>query len=1086
MPTKTCTLYFRIDGNRTERVTGGAKSPSYWLQCSFIAKVLSPIVLVFGGAASTICTSLRAQEDTHSFEFSGLALTVPLPLQVDLVSSPELVRWPIVADFDEANRLVVAESGGVSRPIEEHNKRALHRVVRLIDADGDGKFDRRLLAADKLPFSEGVLCVGNDILVSAPPNIWRLIDGDGDGVCENREVWFDGQTITGCANDLHGPYRGHDGWIYWCKGAFAEQTHALYGNQKLTTSAAHIFRRKPEGGPIEPVMTGGMDNPVEVAITLEGERFFTSTFLQHPGDGKRDGIAHAVYGGVYGKDHGVINGHLRTGELMPIMTHLGPAAPSGLISLESKQLLNNLGTLADNSIARHLVAAQFNLQRVTLHQLVAVGAGFTTINHDLLVGNRIDFHPTDVIEDSDGSLLILDTGGWYNLCCPSSHVDQNQALGGIYRLSSALTRSATDRHGEKLNWEAMTIGELATRLADPRLAVRRRAMNVLVNSGSPCVESLAGILADASVNVDTKLACIWILCRVGDESSMGVVAKSLQSPLQSVRHAAAHAISVHRWTAACEDLKSIVVSDNAASVRRVAAEALGRMGKGHATQSLMRSMMHASEDRILEHSLLFAMMELNDRTAVEAFLDSSEPSQIRAAMIVLEQLGASEKLTAARIGKFVQSDSHDVRMTAIQIAAKHPTWAPESIDLLRLLGKSAMGGNQNDRSALLELLRGWAGQSIVQDYLAEWLKAAPTMTQSDQVNLLECLRASGMKLSPSLSPLVAHWMESSEAAFQMQLADWLLESPIDGEGHADISKALMAIANSRRDQPSDVVRLLAAMPASMKSSSPEHAALVIDYLLNSENSHAVASIALERINLDKSHAGVLLEHLGQIAPRQLLSVMSSIAAIGDDSIDSELLARLLKIPAAGTLPSDAVTNLYRNRGDELKALVASTLSQIHRPSAEIESTVSQKLATLPEGDSARGYQVFRNSKAVCNACHRVAYVGGTIGPELTHIGSTRTRRDLLEAVLFPNARLEQSYQSTRVLTVDGQVFNGLVQSENAEELKLAIAADRTISLPLNDIELRSPSEVSIMPAGLEQILSQQDLADLLAFLEASK
>ena len=56
-------------------------------------------------------------------------------------------------------------------------------------------------------------------------------------------------------------------------------------------------------------MTGGMDNPVDVVFTPGGERIFTTTFFQHPGGGQRDGLIHAVYGGIYGKDHDVIYEH---------------------------------------------------------------------------------------------------------------------------------------------------------------------------------------------------------------------------------------------------------------------------------------------------------------------------------------------------------------------------------------------------------------------------------------------------------------------------------------------------------------------------------------------------------------------------------------------------------------------------------------------------------------------------------------------------------------------------------------------------------------------------------------------------------
>ena len=157
-------------------------------------------------------------------------------------------------------------------------------------------------------FPEGVMCHRGSVYVSAPPQIWKLTDTNDDGVADKREVWFDAKTLTGCANDLHGPFAGLDGWIYWCKGAFAEQTYERPGGETFVTRAAHVFRRRPEGGVVEPVMTGGMDNPVEVTFTETGERIFTTTFFQHPANGQRDGLVHAIYGGVYGKRHGVIDG----------------------------------------------------------------------------------------------------------------------------------------------------------------------------------------------------------------------------------------------------------------------------------------------------------------------------------------------------------------------------------------------------------------------------------------------------------------------------------------------------------------------------------------------------------------------------------------------------------------------------------------------------------------------------------------------------------------------------------------------------------------------------------------------------------
>ena len=81
---------------------------------------------------------------------------------------------------------------------------------------------------------------------------------------------MDGKTLTGCANDLHGPYLGPDGWIYWAKGAFARQQHTLFDGSTIDDSAAHLFRMLPDGTERDVVMSGGMDNPVEVTFDATG------------------------------------------------------------------------------------------------------------------------------------------------------------------------------------------------------------------------------------------------------------------------------------------------------------------------------------------------------------------------------------------------------------------------------------------------------------------------------------------------------------------------------------------------------------------------------------------------------------------------------------------------------------------------------------------------------------------------------------------------------------------------------------------------------------------------------------------------
>lgn len=60
-------------------------------------------------------------------------------------------------------------------------------------------------------FPEGCLWHDGSLYVAAPPEIWKFTDADDDGHAEKREVWFDGTTLTGCGNDLHGPIRADYG-----------------------------------------------------------------------------------------------------------------------------------------------------------------------------------------------------------------------------------------------------------------------------------------------------------------------------------------------------------------------------------------------------------------------------------------------------------------------------------------------------------------------------------------------------------------------------------------------------------------------------------------------------------------------------------------------------------------------------------------------------------------------------------------------------------------------------------------------------------------------------------------------------------
>ena len=232
-----------------------------------------------------------------------------------------------------------------------------------------------------------------------------------------------------------------------------------------------MFRALPDHTELDAVIGGGMDNPVEVAFSVEGELFFITTFFHHPEAGKRDAIVHGIYGGAYPKVQGVVEELQRTGELLPALVELGPAAGCSLTRYDSR----GLGAEYEHN----LFSAEFNLRRVRRHILSPGVAPTNRANEDFLVSDNPDFHPTDVLEDADGSLLVVDTGGWYKICCPTSQLPKPDVLGGD--LSHSSQGNGDDpgpaRVGIDLADAALT--DLAERLEDARSAVRQKAIRQL-------------------------------------------------------------------------------------------------------------------------------------------------------------------------------------------------------------------------------------------------------------------------------------------------------------------------------------------------------------------------------------------------------------------------------------------------------------------------------------------------------------------------------------------------------------------------------------------------------------------------------
>jgi putative membrane-bound dehydrogenase-like protein len=1006
---------------------------------------------------------------TQEVKLNGHTFNLPVGFEIEQVAGPPLVNRPISADFDEQGRLYVSDSSGSNDKVEEQLKQRPHRIMRLEDTHGDGKFNKSTVFADKMMFPEGTMWYDGSLYVSAPPSIWKLTDTMGTGAADQRVEWFAGKTLTGCANDLHGPYLGPDGWIYWCKGAFAKQKYERPGKKPFTTRASHIFRARPDGTGIEPVMTGGMDNPVDVAFTPGGERIFTTTFFQHPGGGQRDGLIHAIYGAVYGKDHDPVYEHPWTNpELMPVMTHMGPAAPCGLLRYESEAF--------GKEYKDNLFACQFNMHKVSRHILIPDGATFKTEDHDFLVSDNLDFHPTDVIEDADGSLLVVDTGGWYKLCCPTSQLHKPDIMGAIYRIRKTGAPKIEDPRGLKLAWNSMKGGQLAKLLDDPRPSVRRRAVETLAKKGDEAVLAILTLSGSA----EARRNGVWVAARIDHPGSREFLKDVLTDRDESVQLAALHCVSLLRIPI---QLPAGLLTTGSAHVRRAAAEALGRIGDKAAVPALLEAL-GMENDRGMEHALIYALIEIGARDRVVEALKSQNQRQRRAALIALDQM-ENGKLEAATVAAELAATDPPMKRTAAWIIGRHPEWGPTLTGYLRdrLATKERTPAETDE---LVQQLARFARTPAVQELLSDQLTSG---SLNNRRAALQAIARAGLKQAP------ATWSNALAGALSKEKPELLEELlattralSFGKEGPKDLIEVLQRIGRNKESGPANRLAALAAIPNG-PGAVDEPLFQFLSAQFRPESAAGTRGLAADVLTKAKLTNEQLIQLAGAfetIGPLEVDRLLEVFAQSKDEKVGMHLLDVLSKSPIRSGMRVDAIKQRIAKYPASVQKKAETLYAEIDTDHVKQVAHLEKLLESTKNGDTRRGQQVFHSTKAACFSCHQVGYRGGNIGPDLTRIGAIRSERDLLESIVFPSASFVRGYEPVVVATKDGKTHNGLIKKDGPDEILLTIAADKEERIARSEIEAIEPSKVSVMPAGLDQQLSVQDLADLVAFLKACK
>jgi len=1018
------------------------------------------------------------------FKFADQTLTVPDGFTVEKIAGPPLVNRPIEADFDEQGRLFVSDSSGFSEKSKEQYKKKDHRIMRLVDTDGDGVFDKSTVFADGMMFPEGVLCHDGAVYVSAVPVIWKLVDTDDDGVADERTVWHDGKTMTGCANDLHGPYLGPDGWIYWAKGAYAEQTYSRPGQRQETDSVSHIFRRRLDGSANDSVMRGGMANPVGIAFTPAGDPIFTCTFFYRPYAGQRDALVHTIYGGMYPQERSEMGGLTRTGDLMPAMTDLGAAVPCGLARYESK--------VFGKEYQDNLFSCHFNLRRVQRHVLKQSGSTFETKDSNFLVSDNPEFHPTDVFEDADGSLVVIDTGGWYRICCPTSQIAKPDVMGGIYRIRRNDGKKINDPRGLDLKWKGFDAAHLAELLDDSRPAVKKRAINEFRKQGENAVQILADLLKQ-SPSEQVRLNAVWALTRIDGIKARSAVRIALSDDSDTVRQAACHSTGIHQDSGAegglikCLQVKSL-------HLRRKAATSLGQLRSKKAVPALLNGVAK-STDRLLEHALIYALIEIGDapslRKAVEEFSAQTTDVSVlkyRAALIALDQMDG-ENLQAHDVVPLLTSEQSALKDVAAWIIEFHPEWGGELTAYYRQQLDEIAQLSEDERAVLQNQI----GQSAASDSVQKLISAALTDSKSGNAVRLILLKAASqitMKRMPAIwtEGMVQSLNSSDQAVSQQALTTLKARSFAKGE-FPKLKAPLLAIAEDMK-QPKQ--SRLAALNIQSLVSRITPSQSLFDFLISniaasqSPMDRSAAASVLEKSKLEAEQMQQLAVAMKDINPMELSSLLAAFKGCSDERIGILLIDSLTRSGAKSALRSDSLQPLLEKLPASVREKGEALLESVSVGTQEQKAKLDALEKIVAQGDEKRGHLVYNSLKTACSVCHSIGYVGGKFGPDLTHIGKVRTERDLLEAIVYPSSNFVRSYEPVSLKTKAGGTLYGILKEASSDHVSLAIGPSAEQRITKTDIVEITPGPVSLMPQGLDAVMTPQDLADLVVFLKSLK